>query len=72
MIIKNWLDKCDNLKRLDHYRNFEYRINYALKAANKKQIPPMSITTLKTNYKDLYNLLLQKGKEGEYRLEKSK
>jgi len=32
-IIKNWLDKCNDLKRLDNYRNFEYRINYELNRA---------------------------------------
>lgn len=67
-IIKEWLDKCNDLKKLDNYRNFEYRINYALKSANKKQIPPMSITTLKTNYKDLHFLLEHKGerRKGDY------
>jgi hypothetical protein len=59
-IIKEWLDKCNDLKKLDSYRNFEYRINYALKTSYKKQIPPMSIITLKTNYKDLYFLIEQK------------
>ena len=62
-IIKDWLDKCNDLKRLDNYRNFEYRINYAIKNADKKQIPPMSTITLKENYKDLYFLLFQKNKE---------
>ena len=59
-IIKEWLDKCNDMKKLDNYRNFEYRINYALTNSLKKQIPPMSIITLKTNYKDLYYLLEQK------------
>ena len=59
-IIKEWLDKCNDIKKLDKYRNFEYRINYALTNSYKKQIPPMSIITLKTNYKDLYFLLEQK------------
>ena len=59
-IIKEWLDKCNDTKKLDNYRNFEYRINYALTNSLKKQIPPMSIITLKTNYKDLYYLLEQK------------
>jgi hypothetical protein len=64
--IKNWLDKCNDLKRLDNYRNFDYRISYALKNALKKQIPPMSFITLKENYKDLYFLILQnKNKDKE-------
>ena len=54
------------LKKLDNYRNFEYRINYALTNSLNKQIPPMSIITLKTNYKDLYFLLEQKEKEDNY------
>jgi hypothetical protein len=64
-IIKEWLDKCNDIKKLDNYRNFEYRINYALTNSYKKQIPPMSIITLKTNYKDLYLLLEQKERIGE-------
>lgn len=64
-IIKDWLDKCNNLKKLDNYRNFEYRISCALNNADKKQIGPMSKYTLETNmnYNDLYLLLLQKQKE---------
>jgi hypothetical protein len=67
-IIKDWLEKCNDLKRLDNYRNFEYRINYALKNADKKQIPPMSYITLKENYKNLYFLILQNNKEREKEL----
>jgi hypothetical protein len=59
-IIKDWLDKCNDIKKLDNYRNFEYRISCALKTANKKQIPPMSYNTLKENYEDLYSMLLSK------------
>lgn len=58
-IIKDWLDKCNDIKRLDNYRNFEYRISCALKTANKKQIPPMSYNTLKENYKDLYSIVIK-------------
>jgi hypothetical protein len=61
--IKNWLDKCNALQKLDNYRNFEFRINYALRTANKKQIPPMSYITLKENNKDLYSLIIQNKKE---------
>jgi hypothetical protein len=59
-IIKEWLDKCNELKRLDNYRNFEYRISYALKTANKKLIPPMSYNTLKNNYQYLYSIIKYK------------
>jgi hypothetical protein len=58
-VLKNWLDKCNDIKRLDSYRNFEYRISCALKTANKKQIPPMSYNTLKENYKDLYSIIVK-------------
>jgi hypothetical protein len=36
-IIKEWLDKCNNIKKLDNYRNFEYRINYALTNSYKNK-----------------------------------
>jgi hypothetical protein len=67
-IIKDWLDKCNDIKKLDNYRNFEYRISCALITANKKLILPMSYNTLERYYKDLYILLLQNKKKGEYRL----
>ena len=62
-IIKDWLDKCNDLKRLDNYRNFvEYRIPYALKNAMNKQIGPMSREKIKTdsNYNELYQILKEK------------
>ena len=62
-IIKNWLNKCHELERLDNYRNFEYRINYALKNAIKKGIPSMTKEKIKTDpvYSELYQLLKTKG-----------
>ena len=59
MIIRNWLDKCNELRTLDNYRNVEYRINYALKNAMNKGIGPMSKEKIKTDstYSDLYQLL---------------
>ena len=62
-IIKNWLDRCDKLENLDNYRNFEYRIKYALKNAVNKGIGPMSKEKIKTDstYSELYQLL----KKGE-------
>ena len=58
-IIKNWLDRCDKLENLDNYRNFEYRIKYALKNAVNKGIGPMSKEKIKTDstYSELYQLL---------------
>jgi hypothetical protein len=58
-IIKNWLDKCNELEHLDNYRNFEYRIEYQLKNAMNKQIGPMSKEKIKTDstYNELYQLL---------------
>jgi len=62
-IIKNWLDKCNELQILDNYRNFEYRINYALKNAMNKGIGPMSKEKIKTDpaYSKLYHVLKNKG-----------
>ncbi len=59
-IINVWLQKCDLLRKLDF--NIKSVVNTALTTAFKKQIPPMSITTMKTNYKDLYFLIEQKEK----------
>ena len=66
-IIREWLDKCNSMKKLDNYRNFvKYRISYALKnAASKPQIGPMSLYKIKTDDRysnNLYLLILQKGK----------
>ena len=60
-IINEWLQKCNLSRKLDF--NSRSLINTALATAYKKQIPPMSITTLKTNYRDLYLLLTQKEKK---------
>ena len=62
-IIYEWLQKCDLLsgRRLDF--NKKFLVTTALTTAYKKQIPPMSMITLKTNYKDLYFILVQKEKE---------
>ncbi len=58
-IIREWLDKCNSVRRLD--QNFNYRISYALKnALNKPQIRPMSQEKIKIDYKyrNLYILIL--------------
>ena len=62
IIIKNWLDKCNELEPLDNYRNFDYRIKYALKNAANKGIGPMSKEKIKLDktYSDLYQILKNK------------
>ena len=62
-IINLWLQKCDLLsgRRLDF--NKKFLVTIALITAYKKQIPPMKMITLKTNYNDLYFILVQKEKE---------
>jgi hypothetical protein len=44
-IIKDWLNKCDSLRRLDS--NFNYRIKSALEYARQKGIPAMSLAKLR-------------------------
>ena len=62
-IINEWLQKCNLLsgRKLDF--NKKFLVTIALTTAYKKQIPPMKMITLKTNYKDLYFILVQKEKE---------
>ena len=58
--IREWLDKCNSLKRLDNYRNFDHRIDYAIKNTIKKpHIGPMSLEKIKTDdkYTELYQLI---------------
>jgi predicted translin family RNA/ssDNA-binding protein len=67
-VIKEWLDKCNNLKKLDNYQNFvNYRIHHALKTAASKGIRPMSFYKIKTDDRyrntNLYLLILQNEKE---------
>ena len=63
-IIREWLDKCNNLKKLDNYQNFlNYRIHSALKTAAKKGFGPMSLYRIKTDdryHNNLYLFMLQK------------
>ena len=65
-IIREWLDKCNSLRKLDNYSNFvNYRIHYALKTAASKRIGPMSFYKIKTDTRysnNLYLLISQKGK----------
>jgi hypothetical protein len=65
-VIKEWLDKCNDIKKLDNYQNFvNYRIHSALKTATQKGIGPMSLYKIKTDSRyntNLYLLILQNEK----------
>jgi hypothetical protein len=54
--IKEWLIKCDTLKRLDS--NFNPRIKYSLEIVLKAGNRPLKSETLKIKNKQLYNILL--------------
>jgi hypothetical protein len=54
--IKEWLNKCDTIKRLDS--NFNSRIKYSLEIALKDGYRPLKLETLKIKNKQLYNILL--------------
>lgn len=59
-IIKDWLDKCNELRILD--RTFTYRIKEAVNTAMRKQQLPMKFRTLENKNKELYKLLTSKRK----------
>jgi Primase X len=63
-VIREWLDKCNSLQKLDNYNNFvNYRIHSPLKTATQKGIGPMSFYKIKTDMRysnNLYLLILQK------------
>jgi hypothetical protein len=65
-VIREWLDKCNSLRKLDNYQNFvNYRVHSALKAATQKGIGPMNFYKIKTDSRycnNLYLLISQKGK----------
>ena len=54
-IIKDWLNRCDSIKRLDS--NFSYRIKYALENSIKNGYLPMKFQTLKEKNRALYDRL---------------
>jgi hypothetical protein len=54
-IIKDWLNRCDSLRRLDS--NFNYRIKSALENAIQKGIPPMSLAKLREKNRELHDIL---------------
>jgi hypothetical protein len=57
-IIKDWLNKCDSLRRLDS--NFNSRVKSALEDAIQKGIPPMSLARLREKNRELYDMLSMK------------
>ena len=57
-IIKDWLNKCNTLRRLDP--NFNYRIKYALENSIKHGYLPMKFNTLKEKNRTLYDILNMK------------
>jgi hypothetical protein len=54
-IIKDWLNKCDSIKRLDS--NFNYRIKYALENSIKRDYLPIKFETLKEKNRALFDNL---------------
>jgi hypothetical protein len=56
-VVKTWLDKCDQMKKLDDYDNFISRIDQSIEYSKDKQILPMSAQTLKTKNKQLYDMV---------------
>jgi hypothetical protein len=63
-IIKDWLNKCDSLRRLDC--NFNYRLKSALEDAIQKGIPSMSLAKLREKNKELYDLLSVRMNNADY------
>jgi hypothetical protein len=55
-LIRNWLDKCCSLRRLDFNPN--YMIKYNIKATQKSDYPPISLEKLKIENTYLYNMLV--------------
>ena len=62
-ILKDWLQKCDTVNKLDNSWNIKYRITKALQSAEKKRIGPMSRDKIKNDntYEKVHILLVQKG-----------
>lgn len=56
--IMGWLDKCNQVRRLDS--NFKSRVKGALDAAVKHNIPPMNFVTLQSRNKQLFEFLRSK------------
>jgi hypothetical protein len=54
-LIKNWLNGCNNLRKLDF--NPDYNIRYNLKMNLRNGYLPISANKLKTENRELYDLL---------------
>jgi hypothetical protein len=65
-IVKEWLQKCEILRKLDRSWYPDKIINQALRNAHSKQYGPMSKQKIKTNYSNLYFLLVNNEKTKEY------
>ena len=63
-IIKDWLNKCDSLRRLDS--NFNYRLKSALEDAIQKGIPSMNLAKLREKNNELYDLLSVRMNNADY------
>jgi hypothetical protein len=63
-IIKDWLNKCNTLRRLDS--NFNYRTKSALEDVMQKGIPPMSLAKLREKNRELYDMLRVKMNSPDY------
>jgi hypothetical protein len=59
-ILKDWLDKCNEIRRLDF--DFRYLIKYSLNTALKSKIPPMKLETLKERNYELYQNIIDRQK----------
>jgi hypothetical protein len=53
-VIKDWLDKCDNLEKLNF--NAKIKIREGLIGASKKGYYPISLEKLKEENKALYDI----------------
>ena len=57
-IIKEWLNKCNELRKLD--ADFNYKIKYSINYSIRKQQLPMKLSTLENKNKELHKLLTDK------------
>jgi Primase X len=57
-VINDWLNKCNLLRRLDS--NFNSRIRHNLNYAIKSGRLPISLDTLRSENKELYNIIVRK------------
>jgi Primase X len=56
-IIKEWLNKCDQVKQLDS--DFNYRIKYTIENSIRNNFKPIKLETLKDRNKLLYDVLVK-------------